>query len=161
MHDEKKLSQLQQAFAKQGGKDVREWPHKFAPRDARSHIAAASTFFSLLYLDRAEAGPGGNTVALSFVAGSDKSPRKPREFELRPEPYMRNVACAQAAEAVKIIRCGALNAWLQRPVMLDRSVKWVAAAPGPDWRRAHPLCRPMDMALWAETVKAHVNCTNA
>ena len=56
-------------------------------------------------------------------------------------------------------RC--LNAWLQRPVMLDRSVKWVATAPGPDWRRAHPLCRPMDMALWAETVKAHVNCTNA
>ena len=41
------------------------------------------------------------------------------------------------------MQCGMLNAFLQKPMMVDRSLK------------------PVDVAFWCEAVKPHVNARNA
>lgn len=62
----------------------------------------------------------GTVLRFSFVPGAGGEVRKSKEFEFRPEPYLKSTAAEQCSEATGIIRCGILNAYLQRPVMVGR-----------------------------------------
>lgn len=142
--DQKKLNELHKQFNQPGGRDLRAWPYKFSPREARAKITQASKFVSLMYLEKVEVSTANpNIMQLAFAPSTDGELRKPKEFEFRPEPFVKLDAEAQCAEAVAIVRCGALNMYLQRPLLVDRPTK------------------PMDAGLWCEQVKVHVNATNA
>ena len=44
-------------------------------------------------------------------------------YEIRPEPYSKEAAAMQVTEALTVLRCGMLNSYLSRPMMVDRQVQ--------------------------------------
>eukprot|EP00039_Didymoeca_costata_P026790 m.16658 g.16658 ORF g.16658 m.16658 type:complete len:817 (+) comp5762_c0_seq2:461-2911(+) len=138
MMDDAKLREFQTSVTK----GSESWNFKLSPKDVRKKLASASKFYSLLYVDSVSTGPP-EMLRINFVSTADGKARKPLELELRPEPYSKDEAIAQCTELRELIQCGLLNAFLQKPVMLDRPM------------------RPMDIALWCERVKPFVNSRNA
>eukprot|EP00041_Stephanoeca_diplocostata_P032796 m.1061649 g.1061649 ORF g.1061649 m.1061649 type:complete len:871 (+) comp24212_c0_seq22:365-2977(+) len=141
-----KIDRLQAIYAKAGSnKEVlRDWPYKFPPRDARARLIAASKFESLMYVDLVEIDTAApDTLRITFEKHHDGQLRKSKEFEFRPEPYVKPDAEKQCQEACNVIRCGMLNAFLLRPVMVDRPLK------------------AGDIGVWCERVKTDVNAPNA
>lgn len=64
-----------------------------------------SKMFSLLYVESVEIVPGSlNSFWFTFAPHNDGTPRKPKGFEFRPEPYVQADAEAQAAECREVSR---------------------------------------------------------
>eukprot|EP00040_Diaphanoeca_grandis_P028626 m.166120 g.166120 ORF g.166120 m.166120 type:complete len:789 (-) comp31418_c0_seq1:219-2585(-) len=123
------------------GKLTAGWRYAYSPREAKSKAIEASRFFQLVYCNAVEKDfKQGGVIRMVFAADGEGKPRKEKAFEFRPEPYTKDAADSQCTEVVNMIRCGMVNAYLQRPEMLDRQVKASA-------QRA-----------WLEGVKSHANC---
>ena len=134
------LKQLQRDVS--AGKAV--WPFKMMPKEVRSKVIASSKMSSFMYVETAGVNPKSpNSLVITFVPESDGSPRSKKEFEFRPEPYSKPEAAAKCAEAAEVVQCGMMAAFMQKPTLVDRSLK------------------PVDLAFWCEQVKPHVNARNA
>ena len=122
------------------GKATPGWPFNFSPRETKSKLLEDCRFFQLLHLDACEQDKSnGGVMRLYFAAGSDGTERKDKAFEFRPEPYSKEAAAKCCAEVVSAVRCGMVNSYLQRPSLVDRSIKQSA------------------LKQWLERVKVHAN----
>lgn len=139
---------LTEAELKQLQKDVAAakvvWPFKMMPREIRAKVIASSKISSFMYVETAQLNPKNPAcLQITFVPESDGTLRSTKEFEFRPEPYSKAEAAAKCAEATEVVQCGMMSSFMQKPMLVDRSLK------------------PVDIAFWCEQVKPHVNARNA
>lgn len=126
------------------GKNNKGWYYNFAPSECKAKVVKESRFFQLVYCNSCDQDPKKiGVLNMTFAPDSEGKERKDKAFELRPEPYSKDVAAIQCKELVDIIRCGMVNSYLQRPTLIDRSMKDFAMR---KWLNA--------ISLYANTVTA-------
>eukprot|EP00039_Didymoeca_costata_P020353 m.340973 g.340973 ORF g.340973 m.340973 type:complete len:777 (+) comp19678_c0_seq1:265-2595(+) len=137
---EHEINELQSLYAVHG-KSLQGWRESFPPREAQSKIIENSRTLELLYCDTIEKDPN-NPAVLRFTMAPDGQgkERNAKGYELRPTPYVKSEAADQCTEVLDILHCGMLNAYLERPSMMDRPIKESATK------------------RWVKGVQPHVNC---
>jgi len=98
------------------GKGTNGWGHSFSPRETRSKVIAGSRFIQLVHcnvVESDEKNPG--VIRFIFALDANGKVRKTKEYEIRPEPFLKETAALQALEALTVLRCGMLSSYLSRP----------------------------------------------
>eukprot|EP00035_Acanthoeca_spectabilis_P021225 m.437041 g.437041 ORF g.437041 m.437041 type:complete len:813 (+) comp18053_c0_seq1:210-2648(+) len=120
---QKEISGLSADFSRYG-KATPGWPFNFSPRETKNKLIEDCRFFQLVHLDGCEQDKSNPAVMrLFFAEESDGTERKGKAFEFRPEPYSKGAAAHCCAEVVSAIRAGMVHSYLQRPSLVDRSIK--------------------------------------
>jgi len=136
---QKEIGNLSADFARYG-KGTPGWPFTFSPRETRSKLLEDCRFFQLVHMDACEQDKGNPAIMrLFFAAESDGTERRSKAFEFRPEPFSKGAAAHCCAEVVSAVRAGMVHSFLQRPSLVDRSIKQSA------------------MRAWEQKIKGLVN----